>query len=286
VTTVLGIDPAWTAHNPSGVALLQKVGTRWRCLGLAPSYEQFIELSRGVPVDWSLPSRGSVPVPHQLIDASLRFGATRVDVVAADMPLSNAPITARRCADTAISRKFGAQGCCAHSPSEIRPGAISDEFSVAFRALGYSLATTATAVGEPGHFFETYPHPALLGLLTSDRRIPYKLARAHTYWRKFEPLTPGERREKVFIEWRRIIGALRHSIDEIHLPLPAIGSSSPHSLRQLKGLEDALDALVCAWVGSRYLDGECTAFGNETAAIWIPDAKDQVRLESNPAASS
>ena len=33
---VLGIDAAWTAHNPSGVALVQQAEQGWRCLALAP----------------------------------------------------------------------------------------------------------------------------------------------------------------------------------------------------------------------------------------------------------
>ena len=39
---VLGIDVAWTAHHPSGVALVQRTTTGWSCLAVAPSYEAFI----------------------------------------------------------------------------------------------------------------------------------------------------------------------------------------------------------------------------------------------------
>jgi predicted RNase H-like nuclease len=38
----------------------------------------------------------------------------------------------------------------------------------------------------------------------------------------------------------------------------------------LKRYEDALDALVCGWVGIEYLGGRCTAFGDTAAAIWTP----------------
>jgi predicted RNase H-like nuclease len=38
----------------------------------------------------------------------------------------------------------------------------------------------------------------------------------------------------------------------------------------LKRYEDALDALVCAWVGAKYLLGEAVAYGDGTAAIWVP----------------
>jgi len=38
---VLGIDAAWTAGEPSGVALITDGGTGWRLLEVAASYEQF-----------------------------------------------------------------------------------------------------------------------------------------------------------------------------------------------------------------------------------------------------
>ena len=46
---VLGIDAAWTAHNPSGVALVQRAEQGWRCLALAPSYDAFLALAAGHP---------------------------------------------------------------------------------------------------------------------------------------------------------------------------------------------------------------------------------------------
>jgi predicted RNase H-like nuclease len=40
----------------------------------------------------------------------------------------------------------------------------------------------------------------------------------------------------------------------------------------LKRYEDSLDSLVCAWVGMTYLKGETVAYGDHTAAIWMPCA--------------
>ncbi|MCK6548007.1 hypothetical protein L6R52_19305 [Myxococcota bacterium] len=42
---VLGIDAAWTASEPSGVALVGQVDGRWRCAGLAPSDSEFCALA-------------------------------------------------------------------------------------------------------------------------------------------------------------------------------------------------------------------------------------------------
>ena len=51
---VLGIDAAWTAHNPSGVALVQRAAEGWQCMALAPSYDAFLALAAGQPWDKSL----------------------------------------------------------------------------------------------------------------------------------------------------------------------------------------------------------------------------------------
>jgi len=45
MTAILAIDTDWTVKQLSGVALLVNVGGRWRCAGLAPSYQQFEKLA-------------------------------------------------------------------------------------------------------------------------------------------------------------------------------------------------------------------------------------------------
>ncbi|MCT0225626.1 hypothetical protein [Synechococcus sp. CS-1328] len=45
--TVLGLDAAWTAHQPSGVALVQEQGQRWHCLAVAPNYASFLTCAEG-----------------------------------------------------------------------------------------------------------------------------------------------------------------------------------------------------------------------------------------------
>jgi predicted RNase H-like nuclease len=52
------------------------------------------------------------------------------------------------------------------------------------------------------------------------------------------------------------------------LKLPEEGTVG--SLARLKPYEDALDALVSAWIGLEYLAGRATALGDEQAAVWVP----------------
>ena len=180
---VLGIDAAWTAKEPSGIALLEGSPGEWRCVTVTPSYGSFLALAEGVPVDWVAKAKGAVPEASQLIAAAERLlGGGEVAAVTVDMPLATVPITGRRKADSAISRVYGGRGASVHSLSAERPGIISDQLSRDFTAAGFPLATSTTPVGTPNRRVEVYPHPALIILTEASYRLPYKVSRSRKYW--------------------------------------------------------------------------------------------------------
>lgn len=261
---MLGIDAAWTAAQPSGVALAVERRRGWTCAGLAPSYAAFLALASGIPVDWDARAfPGGVPDAAALLAACARLAPdAQVTVVAVDMPLARRPIRGRRSCDDAFSRAFARRGLGVHSPSAVRPGPIADRLRAAFVRRGFTLATGARR--GPRELAEVYPHAAVLALLGSAYRVPYKAARARRYW---PDAAPGERRERVWRAWRRIRSALRRRIAGIALPLPR----APPPGGRMKRYEDALDAVVCAWVGIELLEGRARAFGDGEAAIWTPD---------------
>jgi predicted RNase H-like nuclease len=237
---------------------------RWECVKVSPSYEAF-----------ALPGASSGPGPLTTVKrvdpavllktANQQLVDDCVQVVSIDMPLSRDPITSRRLADDLISRAFGKFGCGTHSPSGERPGAISDDVRNQFAAEGFQLHTTTPAANPPFSLIETFPHPALLALCRCDYRLPYKVSKARSYW----PTTPpSERRTSLKAQMRRILDALGQDIAEIPIDLYRIPENS--SARQLKAVEDMIDALVCAWVGIKYTLGEAEAYGNSSAAIWVP----------------
>jgi predicted RNase H-like nuclease len=41
----------------------------------------------------------------------------------------------------------------------------------------------------------------------------------------------------------------------------------------MKAFEDALDAVVCAWVGACVMDGKAVAYGDDVSAIWVPEIR-------------
>ncbi len=271
--TILAIDAAWTVSQPSGVALVQQRGDAWRCITLAPSYRSFIGEAAATATDWSTTRfPGSEPDISRLLEAAERLAGRSVDLVTLDMPVARTPFTTRREADRAVSREFSTRWCAAHSPTPIRPGPLGARISDALSAAGYELATSATRSPGGRQFLEVYPHPALLSLLRRPRRVPYKASRARNYW-------PGEsasgRIRNLLIEFAAIHGALAEVFDGLTLELPE--PDTVKSLSALKRYEDALDALVCAWVGVEYLAGRTMPLGNDDAAIWCPTDVVRVR---------
>ena len=257
---VLGIDAAWTAKQPSGVALVGEYGGAWCLLAVESSYQGFLARAEGRQPE-PRPA-GQVPDASALLQAGLSIAGRWVDLVAVDMPMSREPITGRRASDNAVSREYGGRKCSTHTPSIERPGPISDKLKSDFEKEGYALSTTEILT--PG-LIEVYPHPALVELARAPERLPYKAAKARRYWPE---LSPDERTEKLFVEWRQIIALLDSKIDGVARAFAGFGDRRAGV--EKKATEDALDAVVCAWVGICALDSCARAFGDEDSAIWIP----------------
>ena len=264
---ILGIDAAWTRNQPSGVALAQRTALGWQCIAVAPSYDTFIALSHGIPVDWNAPSiPGGAPPVAKLLEATARLTKAHLSVVAIDMPVATVPITGRRAADNRISETYGKRGCSTHSPGIDRPGDLGTALSREFQSSGYTIATASDPSGTLDRLIEVYPHPALLSLLRRNARVPYKVSKTRKYW---PALSPSERGKAILTELHAIRDGLQAELGVFELPLPLISTLTTH--RILKRFEDAFDAVVCAWVGTRYIEKKSLAFGDSTAAIWCPD---------------
>ncbi len=255
----LGIDAAWTATHPSGVALAVETAQGWRLKAVESSYARFCELAT-VQKATSL-ARGEAPNPAVLIDACRLLAGRAPDLIAIDMPLASTPIVGRRASDRAISSAFGAAKAATHSPSERRPGKLADRLREDFRDAGYRLCT-AGGIETPG-IMEVYPHAALLALSGDKTRLAYKAGKTTTYWRD---LDRPERLVRLAAVWRRIVVLLDARIAGVSdaLPLPDMRG------RALKDFEDRLDAVVCVWVAIAALDGLARAFGDAGSAIWVP----------------
>ena len=175
---ILGIDAAWTPHNPSGVALIRESspGT-WECVALASSYEAFLAKA---DLKCAAATPHAVPVAD-LLQAAEKLAGARLCLVSADIPLSRQRIAGRRPADDEVSRSFGRCGCSAHTPSASRPGLIAEQIRGGFARLGFALATYPQDLRDCA-LIETYPHPALLALMKVEYRVPYKVSKSRRYF--------------------------------------------------------------------------------------------------------
>jgi len=176
--------------------------------------------------------------------------------------MARGPILGRRCADREVSGAFGGRGCSTHSPSPERPGLLSEQLRDGFQERGFHLATSVDALTSHA-LIETYPHPALLSLMNSDYRVPYKVHNTTKYWPDDDMPT---RMNKLLDALRSIRGEFSSEIDGIEFEIP----ESSKRFSDLKQIEDRIDALVCAWVGILVLGGEAEPYGDKTAAIWLP----------------
>lgn len=258
---VLGLDAAWTSNGSSGVALVDTGDQPHKVLAIAPSYQSFMRLGDGEPVDWNRSCPGGLPSLRELVSVATKLASRPVSVIAVDMPLSREPIVGRRPADRAISSAYGARKCATHSPTKERPGPISEAIREEANSLRYCLATTIRQRPTQA-LLEVYPHPAILSLTGAPCRVPYKVQRTAKYWPN---MTPTERRQTVAGQLTFILNHLKAVFAPFVL---AVEENAPTPM--LKRIEDAVDALVCCWVGSRWLDGAAVPYGDENSAIWVP----------------
>jgi predicted RNase H-like nuclease len=258
---VLGIDAAWTTKQPSGVAVALENADGWRLIAAAASYGRFHAFAANrKPADEG--AKGSLPDASQLRSSASAFCGCAVDLVAIDMPLAPSPIKGRRSCDNAVSRAFGRHKCGTHSPSAERPGMISDKLREDFARAGYPLLTTNIAL--PG-LIEVYPHPALVELTGASKRLTYKASKVRAYW---PSVTAEKRRLFLYQVWNQIETALGGKIFGVKTALPELELDA--SPKKLKAYEDALDAIVCAWVAICALEGRAMPYGDEDSAIWVP----------------
>lgn len=266
MNSILAIDTAWTATEPTGIALLKEEGMSWSCVALAPSYADFYALAEGKAIDWEQKPEGEFPDINRLLNSAKQLlGQDMISLITVDMPVSTVPILGRREAESAISKAFGAMGCATHSPSPLRPGKIGQAYSEGCFSNGYQLGVTTTPHGQTGHLLEVYPHPALIRLMQADYRLPYKAGKTRKLWPE---ASVDERKANLMKIYSEILLALKEKIQAIPLDLPDDLPSRPFSY--FKRFEDTLDALVCGWIGMKYLVGEALPYGDNTGAIWVP----------------
>lgn len=269
---VLGIDAAWTAHHPSGVALaLASARGSPRLLRLARSYEEFCRINANEKIDWSTKVHGCEPNILALLGVCKKIANAMPNVIALDIPIGPQFITGRRTADKMVTSAYISRKAGTHSPTAKRPGPISQMLFQQLSACGFEWLHTKSTFSRNKNshvFIEAYPHPAIIELLDLDERLKYKVSKLQKYW-------PGLEGDKRWAALAQNLARLRTALDKriagVADWLPSAKSFIKNeSTSRLKGYEDALDAIVCTWIGCEFLAGHCVAYGDEGSAIWLP----------------
>jgi predicted RNase H-like nuclease len=218
----IGIDLAWRGEkNPSGAAVLR--GDRRRA--------QLVE------VDASL-------VSCSMVLAYVEEHATASTFVAIDAPLVIGNQEGQRHCETLIGNRYGARHASCHTSNlSLYPQAASVHLASQLISQGFRHAPD---LGHPENqrvMLEVYPHPALLELFGLPSIIKYKkgnVARRRSGQRELQQrlgelalLAPPLERTRTLSEFL---------------------ATDTNSLRgaALKANEDALDAIVCAYIAYYY----------------------------------
>lgn len=215
----IGLDLAWTPHHESGVCILE---------GDAGSI-------RLVSLDW----RSDTPRAF----AAMCDAAGKDVVVGIDAPLIVHPERRAEADLAAVFGKYKAAAYVATLPFLQRmDGLAGPALAWLLRGLGFTLAPSQLTRQAPGRFaLEVFPHPAHVVLFGLPERLAYKKG-------------PLSRRRGVLRQYQQHLGTL------LAIEMPSVAASadvrallSGRALdvpgRQLKRIEDLLDAVTCAYVG-------------------------------------
>ena len=217
----------------------------------------------GLDLAWSNrnPSGGAVIRGHELVavtgdlgddDAIFAFATRHLAgdgpaVVAVDAPLRVPNATGSRACDNALSavwRRFEAGALPANRRLLARAGQVRGELLVAGLARCCRVTEAASVPRHhPGRIVcEVYPHPAQVSLFGLDKTLKYKGRRGRTL----------EERLAAFRRYHHGLPDLVGADPPLVGDIGSLLAVDPATLRgkRLKGHEDALDAVTCAYVAA------------------------------------
>ena len=243
----IGYDSAWGASNTSAICelVLQDDGSL------------LLQKDHPVSVNWN--------------DAIGRAGRNADDVLniwAIDQPICVANESGCRPVEADLARALMADfGCGAHSSNLSNPcwtpSARIWNLLRTLAANGYRHHPMAIPAAQEGlHYFECYPHPAILGLFDLNHILKYKV------------------RHRDRSAWHRLMGLLQGLASE-DLPITNVGTFVTEQLAQNQDNENKLDAIICAYVAAywwKYGIKRSTMIGDTTTGNIVTPHSDRTRL--------
>jgi histidinol-phosphate phosphatase family protein len=214
----VGIDLAWSPRNPSGGAVLSASGRVLASTSALGDNDEVLDfIAKALPRN----SPGLIGI---------------------DAPLSVPNQTGVRPCDSqlaSIFRRYDAAPYPANRQNLNRYGGLRAEIiRRRLQALGFRHDPAIDRQADTHRVIEVFPHPATVSLFQLRRTLKYKARSTRTYELRWHEL--GQLRDHLV--------SLRESIPPLHLP-PELASLPIEGLRgrQMKEVEDLLDAVVCAY---------------------------------------
>ncbi|BDE06611.1 hypothetical protein WPS_18870 [Vulcanimicrobium alpinum] len=211
----LGLDLAWSAANPSGLAALDGEGTLFALRADLRGDDQIL--------DW--------------VRAHLGTGG---GAIAIDMPTIVTNRSGRRCCEAELARDFARHHAgpypanLARFPDGGRARALLDRL----RADGVVETLEIAPHDRRTVAFEAFPHPAAVRLFGLERVIPYKKKR-----RAWPAVLDA------WARYRSLLGTLRDADPPLCIPAELLPARLPDSSKY-KAWDDKIDAVMCAYVAS------------------------------------
>lgn len=227
--TILGIDLAWSARNPSGVVALQSLG---------PGEGWGVSGRWTVTSDDELLDLVALHTPPTHSDNPSADAAVAAPVLAIDAPLiAPNPGGTSRPADRELTRRFARFHAGAYPANQAlcpRPLGLAAKLL----QRGFSLDPAAALRNEPAAI-EVFPHAAAIGLFGLERIFKYKKG-------------PVDARRR---ELGRFQGLLRRELPRLPSAVEPPPDDSLDHLRgtALKQREDQLDAHLCGATAATFL---------------------------------
>jgi predicted RNase H-like nuclease len=225
----VGIDLAWSDHNPSGVAALRWTDGMATLVTPLPANPLYTDAEIIAYVQ-AIAGRGNM-------------------VIAIDAPLVVPNQTGRRPAEACLQPAFGRFHAGAH-PANRERLTIYNHGTIRGEVLIERLSTLAVR-HDPAiqprtptrQAFEVYPHPAMIVLFGLDRVLKYKAKRNHS----------PQQRQDAFRQYQRHLDNLKNAQPPAALPASLLSEEQLKKRgRALKHYEDQLDAILCAYVALYY----------------------------------
>lgn len=244
---LIGLDLAWTPHNPTGAAIIRGDARGGELLGSA--------------------LLGDLDAIEGYVISAAPDGEPAI--VAVDAPLWVPNATGRRPGEAELAKVFARHQAGAHPANRgiaaFRQGVRGELLVQRLARHGFAHRPEVEARAPARQVIEVYPHAAMVALFGLARTLKYKAKAGRGM---------GER----LAAWAAYQGHLR-ALAQADPPLHGQEELAGRDVaalrgRALKDYEDQVDAVICAYIGlyaHRWGAARCRCFGNmEGGYIYTP----------------